>query len=209
MNGQLCKGFDLDLVSKFDWSKTFLTWKILEYKCWRFWNRNQHPRDTLCANFRVKRKTLNFSAQICPKMDLGLEIQKIIVGIDISILEIPYVPIFRQNGHFLVFRHKFPKKLILGSEFQKFWSGFGISTPKIPSEISVKTDNFEFFDLNLGKMPNYMRYFGSNNLEGVAESWVEVEMSWIKMGGAEWRWVELVAGGWSWVEVGARFSNTR
>ena len=54
-----------------------------------------------------------------------------------------------------------------------------------------------------------MRYFGSNNLEGVAESWVEVEMSWIKMGGAEWRWVELVAGGWSWVEVGARFSNTR
>ena len=54
-----------------------------------------------------------------------------------------------------------------------------------------------------------MRYFGSNNLEGVAESWVEVEMGWIKMGGAEWRWVELVAGGWSWVEVGARFSNTR
>ena len=36
-----------------------------------------------------------------------------------------------------------------------------------------------------------MQYFGSNFVEGVAESWVEV-------GG----------GGWSWVEVRARFSNT-
>ena len=36
-----------------------------------------------------------------------------------------------------------------------------------------------------------MQYFGSNIVEGVAESWVEV-------GG----------GGWSWVELAARFSNT-
>ena len=34
-----------------------------------------------------------------------------------------------------------------------------------------------------------MQYFGSNTVEGFAESWVEFEMSW--------------------VEVGARFSNTR
>ena len=34
-----------------------------------------------------------------------------------------------------------------------------------------------------------MQYFGSNIVEGVAESWVEVEMSW--------------------VEMDARFSNTR
>ena len=43
-----------------------------------------------------------------------------------------------------------------------------------------------------------MQYFGSNIVEGVAESWVEAEMSWVEMGG----------GGWSWVEVGARFSKT-
>ena len=47
-------------------------------------------------------------------------------------------------------------------------------------------------------MPNYVQYFGSNIVEGVAESWVEAEMSWVEVGG----------GGWSWVEVGARFSNT-
>ena len=34
---------------------------------------------------------------------------------------------------------------------------------------------------NLGKLSNYMQYFGSNNVEGVAESWVGAEMSWVKM----------------------------
>ena len=36
-------------------------------------------------------------------------------------------------------------------------------------------------DLNFGKFPNYMQYFGSNIVEGVAESWVEAEMSWVKV----------------------------
>ena len=54
-----------------------------------------------------------------------------------------------------------------------------------------------------------MQYFGLNIVEGVAESWVEAEMSWVKVDGARWSWVELGGGGWRWVEVGARFSNTR
>ena len=37
-------------------------------------------------------------------------------------------------------------------------------------QFSVKMDSFKFFGLNLGKLPNYVRYFGSNNVEGVAES---------------------------------------
>ena len=55
-------------------------------------------------------------------------------------------------------------------------------------------DNFEFFGLNVAKLSNYVQYFSSNIAEGVAESRVEVEISW-------WRWMELV-------EMGARFSNT-
>ena len=51
----------------------------------------------VCANFQAKQTALTFSAQICPKMDLGLTIQKTIVGIRISILDIPCVPIFSQN----------------------------------------------------------------------------------------------------------------
>ena len=42
-------------------------------------------------------------------------------------------------------------------------------------------DNFEFFGLNLGKLPNHVPYIGSNSVEGVAESWVETEMSWLKV----------------------------
>ena len=44
-------------------------------------------------------------------------------------------------------------------------------------------------ELNLGKLPNYVQYFGSNIVEGVAESWVEAEMSWVEVDGAGWRWV--------------------
>ena len=34
-----------------------------------------------------------------------------------------------------------------------------------------------------------MQYFGSNIVEGVAESWVEAEMSWVEVDRAGWRWV--------------------
>ena len=47
-------------------------------------------------------------------------------------------------------------------------------------QFSVKMGHLEFFGLNLGKLPNYVRCFGSNNIEGVAESRVEVD-------GAGWR----------------------
>ena len=49
-------------------------------------------------------------------------------------------------------------------------------------QLSVKMDNFEFFSLNLEKPPNYVRQFGSNNSEGVAESWVEAEIRWLELG---------------------------
>ena len=48
-------------------------------------------------------------------------------------------------------------------------------------------DNFELFSPNLGKLSNYVQYFGSNNVEGVAESWVEAEISWVEVDVAGWR----------------------
>ena len=144
----------------------------------------------MCANFQLKRTTLTFLAQICPKRKLGFEIQKTNVGIRISILEIPCVPIFRQNGQLWIFGPKFAQKWILGSEFQKSKSGFGINTSNIPCG-PIFSQNWQIliFGLNLGKLPNYVQYFGSNIVEGVAESWVEAEMSWVEVDGAGWRWV--------------------
>ena len=49
-------------------------------------------------------------------------------------------------------------------------------------QFSVKMNNFELFDLNLGKLLNYVQYFGSNNIEGVAENLVESGMSWVEVG---------------------------
>ena len=40
-----------------------------------------------------------------------------------------------------------------------------------------------------------MQYFGPNIVEGVAESWVEAEMRWVEVDGAEWSWMELGGAG--------------
>ena len=52
-------------------------------------------------------------------MDLGLAIQKTIVGIRISILDIPGVPIFSQNEQLRVFWLKFVQKKINGWKLRK------------------------------------------------------------------------------------------
>ena len=91
-----------------------------------------------------------------------------------------------DNFHF--FGLNLPKNGFWGRNFE-ILSLDSESAPLIyhDCQFSGKTDNFEFFGLNLGKLTNYVRYFGSYNVEGVAESWVEVEMSWVKMDGAGWR----------------------
>ena len=95
----------------------------------------------VCASFQAKQTAFTFSAQIGRNVDLELEIQKTIVGMRISILDITCVPMFSLNATTL-----------------------NISAQSFPM------DNFEFLGLNLGKLPNYMQYFGSNIVEGVAES---------------------------------------
>ena len=45
----------------------------------------------------------------------------------------------------------------------------------------------DIFGQNLGKLRNYVQYFGSNKLKGVAESWVDADMSWVEVDGTGWR----------------------
>ena len=65
-------------------------------------------------------------------MDLWLEIQKTNVGIRISILEILYIPIFRQNKQLSLFWSKFAQKLDLGLKIEKINVGIRINILKIP-----------------------------------------------------------------------------
>ena len=125
----------------------------------------------MCANFQLKRTTLTFLAQICPKRKLGFEIQKTNVGIRISILEIPCVPIFRQNGQLWIFGPKFAQKWILGSKFEKSKSGFRISILEILThQFFDKTDNFEFLDPNLPKNGFWGRNFKNLSLDSESAS---------------------------------------
>ena len=128
---------------------------------------SQHRRDTLCANFQPKWTTLTFSAQIFPQMDLGLEVQKTNVGIRINILQIPCVSIFRQNGQLWPFRPKFTQENgFWGQNFKNLSPDSESAPPRYRmSQFSVKMNYLEFFGLNLGKLPNYVWYFGSNKVE--------------------------------------------
>ena len=76
----------------------------------------------------------------------------------------------------------------MGLEFQKSKSGFGINTSNIPCvPIFSQNGQLLIFGLNLGKLRNYVQYLGSNIVGGVAERWVEAEMSWVEVDGARWR----------------------
>ena len=45
----------------------------------------------------------------------------------------------------------------------------------------------------IAQLRNYVQYVGSIIVEGVAESWVETEISWMEVDGAGWRWVHGLA----------------
>ena len=93
-----------------------------------------------------------------------------------------------------------PKNGFWGRDFKNLSLDSESAPPRYHvCQFSVKVKYFEFFGLNLGKLLNYVRHFGSNIVAGVVESWVEAEMSWVEVGGGRWRWMEL----------SARFSNTR
>ena len=66
----------------------------------------------------------------------------------------------------------------LSFKIQKTNLGIIIHILKIPSVPTFSQNGQRLvLDLTLGKLPNYMQNFGSNIVEGVAESWVDVEMS--------------------------------
>ena len=118
------------------------------------------------ANFQEKRTTLTFLAQICPKRKLEFEIQKTIVGIRISIFEIPCLPIFKQNEQLWPFRSKFAQKWILGQNFKNLsLDSESASLRYYVHQFSDKTDNFEFLGLNLAQNRFWCRNFKNLSLD--------------------------------------------
>ena len=185
----------------------------------------------MCTNFQLKQTTLIFLAQICPKRTLQFEIQETNVGIRISILEIPCVPIFRQNEQLLVFGSRFAQKWFLGSKFQKSKSGFGISILEICAPIFRQNGQLwifghkfalkwilgsEFqksksgFGMNTSKIPHVPIFSQNGQLLVFWPKFGEIAplraIFWFKYCWGCCRklgvgWNELGGGGWSWVGV--------
>ena len=85
--------------------------------------------------------------------------------------------------NFDFFDPNLPKSGFWVQNFKNLSADSRSASPRVHEcQFSVKMDNFKFFDLNLGKLPNYVRHFGSNNVDGVVESWVDAEMSWVEVG---------------------------
>ena len=174
----------------------------------------------MCTNFQAKQTTLTFLAQICPKMDLGLEIQKTNVGIRISIIKLPCVPVFRKKGQLWHFRPNLPKNRFWGRNFKNLSLDWDVSPPIYHEcQFSVKMDNFWFFGLTWGNCPIACNILvqillrvlqrAGWRLKWAWWTWMELSGGWNELGRGEWSWVKLSGGGWDWMEVGARFSNTR
>ena len=89
-----------------------------------------------------------------------------------------------KTDNFEFFGQNFPKNGICRRNFKNLSLDFESPPPRYHvCQFSGKIDNLEFFGVNLGKLPNYMQYFGSYNVEGVPESWVEAEISSVEEGG--------------------------
>ena len=84
--------------------------------------------------------------------------------------------------NFDFFSPNLPKNKFWGDNFKNLSPDLESSHPRYHVyQFSVKTNNFEIFGPYFGKLSNYLQYFGYNNIEGVAESWMEAEMSWVDM----------------------------
>ena len=94
-----------------------------------------------------------------------------------------------KTGNFDFFGPNFPQNGFRSWNFKNLSPDSKLAPRYHVRQFSVKMNNFESFGLNLGKSPIYVRYLGSNNVEGIAERWIAAEMRWVEMDGAEWRWM--------------------
>ena len=71
-----------------------------------------------------------------------------------------------KTNNFDVFGPNLHKNQFSSPNFKNLSPDLESAPPRYHAcQLSVKMDNFEAFVLNLGKMPNYVQYFGSHNVE--------------------------------------------
>ena len=153
----------------------------------------------MCDNFKEKQTTLTFSDPGLPKSYLELKIRKTNVVIRINILEIPCVPIFRQNWHFYFLSPNLPKNEFWGRNFKNL----SLDSESTPPKYHV----CQFLVKIWGNCPITCNILVQILLRVLQRAGWRLKWAgwrWMELGGG---WNELGGGGWSWVELGAWFSN--
>ena len=104
---------------------------------------------------------------------------------------------FSDKTQLWLFGPKFAQKWILGSEFQKSRSGFGINTSNIPC-VLIFSQNRQLliFWRIFGEIAQLRVIFWFKYCWGC---WRELGGGWNELGGGGWRWMELGGTGWWWV----------
>ena len=141
---------------------------------------------TICANFQSIWRNLIFSVQICPKMDFkNRNFKNLSPDSELTPPRYHACQFSGKTENFDFFRPNLPKDGFWDQNIKNLSPDSESAPPRyLERQFSAKTNNFELFGINLGKLPIYVQYFGSNNVEGVAESWMEAEMSWVEVDGA-------------------------
>ena len=100
------------------------------------------------------------------KWTLGLEFRKILLWIRNWLFQDTMCANFQAKRTILTFLAEISR-----SEFQNLSSDSELVHSRYHIfQFLDKTNNFQIFGLNLGKLPNYVQYFRSNSIEGVADS---------------------------------------
>ena len=104
----------------------------------------------MCTNFQTKRTTLNFLAQICPKMDLGVEILSLSLNSESASL-IYYVHQFSdKTDNFEFLGPNLPQNGFWGQNFKNLsLDSESASLRYYVCRFSDKRDNFDFLGPNL------------------------------------------------------------
>ena len=151
----------------------------------------------MCDNFKEKQTTLTFSDPGLPKSYLELKIRKTNVVIRINILEIPCVPIFRQNWHFYFLSPNLPKNEFWGRNFKNLSLDLESAPPiyHACANFQSKWITFNFWP-KFGEIAQLRAIFWFKYCWGCCR---ELGGGWNELGGGGWSWVEVDGAGWRWV----------
>ena len=139
----------------------------------------------MCTNFQTKQTTLNIWAQICLKLDFGVEIPKTKSGFGITILEI-CAPILKQNKQLQILGPNLPKNGCWGWNFKNLILDSESAPPLYRVLTFSQNGQHLVFRPKFGEIAQLCAIFWFKYCWGCCR---ELGLGWTEQGGGGWKWV--------------------